>query len=54
MDQATAERIVARLDAIEHKLDRLIEFRDTVMAFATAGAAKRLAMLAKNKVTGGA
>lgn len=42
-----------RLARIERKLDEVLEFRDQVVAFATAGLAKKAGAAVKAKVRGG-
>lgn len=44
--------LIARLDRIEEKMDQVLEFRNMILTFVTAGAAKKAAMMAKAKVMG--
>jgi hypothetical protein len=46
------DELMSTLARIEKKMDQVLEFRDMILAFATAGAAKKAAMVAKAKVTG--
>ena len=40
MDQATADKIAATLERLEQKVDEVLKFRDLVVSFAGAGAAR--------------
>lgn len=49
MNESTEDRLAR----IERKLDEMLEFKQLVLTFVTAGAAKKAAMAAKAKLSHG-